>query len=693
MLVAYPYSRRIYKDVYGNLLYQLDPLTQTPTNTPKRDFLFVDADTLIMKLITDETAAPVKPYEELTNLNFSFVGEGHKLLVNLNENNARLNRRNVYVTVRDVEDKRGNAMASPVTACYYVTNSSLEWLINKLSVTWNHNSENEPIPLIFYNNSSVSHTYKIENCPKWLTLDKYSDVLSPQDIVGIEATVSKDLNVGTYNEILYLTDEEGISEPFYLNITVEADQPDWAGNVSGDLLQYSMNISGQVFINDEIDIDANDIVGVFDKENVCHGFAHIDYSALTGESGLYLTVYDNQDDGRELNFKLWQYSTGRELQLMVDGQPTLKFQKSAILGTDTPVRFTGGDLYVQTFDLKKGWNWISFNVMSESLFNLNTLLDNQSWKDGDVLTDLNSDLTLLYTNGHWLLSDSIAQIKLSPKNAYAIKVQNDILFPVAGRIIEAEDLRTIKLNEGWNGIGYTPMMNLTVEAALTDYYDKAEPGDVIKSHDEFAYYTMSNGVGRWRGSLQYMKPGVGYMFLRKAKSSTRFRYPFYEPGSTFLDEYATISTANHVAARGMTAPTTMTMSAVVDGFQTVEGDRLVAYADGEVAGEAIVHGSGAESLSADAEDMEPIYISIASEKRQSLWFAIERNGEIVAATGEVMAYVPNAVVGTPDQPTHISFVHSEYELDQWYTVSGMRLGGKPTQKGVYIFNGKKVLVK
>lgn len=49
---------------------------------------------------------------------------------------------------------------------------------------------------------------------------------------AIDAKVSKDLNVGTYNEILYLTDEEGISEPFYLNLTVEGNQPEWAQGVN-----------------------------------------------------------------------------------------------------------------------------------------------------------------------------------------------------------------------------------------------------------------------------------------------------------------------------------------------------------------------------------------------------------------------------------------------------------------------------
>jgi hypothetical protein len=31
--------------------------------------------------------------------------------------------------------------------------------------------------------------------------------------------------------------------------------------------------------------------------------------------------------------------------------------------------------------------------------------------------------------------------------------------------------------------------------------------------------------------------------------------------------------------------------------------------------------------------------------------------------------------------------------DAWYTLDGRKLSGKPTQKGIYVNSGKKVLVK
>ena len=99
-------------------------------------------------------------------------------------------------------------------------------------------------------------------------------------------------------------------------------------------------------------------------------------------------------------------------------------------------------------------------------------------------------------------------------------------------------------------------------------------------------------------------------------------------------------------------------------------------------------------VSSSTDDtLEPLYLSIASDKQTGIWFAIEREGEIVASTNEQMTFTANAVIGSPDAPTAISFVQSERNDGNWYTVDGLLLQKKPSKKGVYIFNGKKVIIK
>ena len=34
-----------------------------------------------------------------------------------------------------------------------------------------------------------------------------------------------------------------------------------------------------------------------------------------------------------------------------------------------------------------------------------------------------------------------------------------------------------------------------------------------------------------------------------------------------------------------------------------------------------------------------------------------------------------------------------FDSEAWYTLNGVRLNGKPTKKGIYINNGKKIVIK
>ena len=34
-----------------------------------------------------------------------------------------------------------------------------------------------------------------------------------------------------------------------------------------------------------------------------------------------------------------------------------------------------------------------------------------------------------------------------------------------------------------------------------------------------------------------------------------------------------------------------------------------------------------------------------------------------------------------------------FDSDTWYTLEGVQLNGKPTRKGIYVNNGKKVIIK
>ena len=59
--------------------------------------------------------------------------------------------------------------------------------------------------------------------------------IEPKSEQWLRFTINKDTNVGTYDHIIYLTDENGLSEPLMLNITVEGTPPGW--EVAADMKQ------------------------------------------------------------------------------------------------------------------------------------------------------------------------------------------------------------------------------------------------------------------------------------------------------------------------------------------------------------------------------------------------------------------------------------------------------------------------
>ena len=690
----YVYSKKIYTDDEGGVIYERDPLTQEPTTTPQRDYLFTASADVILSHIDQAEGAPVLPEQELHNLNFSFVGRDHSILMNIKNADEKINKRNIYVTMREIPDKNGNAMASAATACFFVDRNPLRWKQKTVLMEQDYGQEST-FNVAIQNNSQESHTYTIDSYPKWLTVSPRTNTISPTEEQWITFKVNKDLNVGRFDEIIYLTDENGLSEPIVLSLKVNGNLPEWTKGVDRALRQHSMNITARVQLNNEIDTEPEDIVGVFDTEGVCHGVSNISFSEETGESFAFITVYDSLTTERPLSFRLWNHSIGKE-QLLVarddDNQKnvTINFSPSKVVGTPAkPLLLVGGDQYIQSIALYKGWNWVSFNVLSNELEDFHTLLDRLPLHEGDIMTDNVSGAVLVYTNGHWMTSDNSQNPRINHKHAYFFKVQNDVDIHVSGTLIKQKMDRTISLGGGWNSIGYTPMLNLTVQTALTDYNNKANDGDVIKSHDEYAIFTEVNGVGQWKGSLKYMKPGEGYMLYRTSGNEAEFSYPFYEPTSTFLDEVsAAPRTVQGSSPLTIHSKSNMSLTARVEGIELMPGDRLAAYADGERCGLA-----SADSSVESEGDENIFYLSVAGDKDTPIWFAIEREGEIIATTSELMMFKANAVIGKPLQPTAISFTNIIPVTEGWYTVSGIKLGSKPTQQGVYIHNGNKVVIK
>ena len=666
-------------------------ITYDEKGEEKHDSVFHDTQEYVMAHIDQEIGAPMQFHQELRNLNFSYVGRDHELLVGIDELDSRVNKREVYVTLYDIPDLNGNYMASPATAAVFIDRNVLRWGQKTYKATMSYNpDEDYTFSISIMNNSGATHTYTIENMPRWLNTDQLQNVIEAKTEQVLTFSISKDTNVGTYDHIIYLTDENGLAEPLVLNITVEGKQTEWA--VNPDRKQFSMNVVARVLIGDDIVTDSRDVVGAFSSTGECMGVANIDYDPLSAEAMVYMTIFNESSRGEDnLEFKLWHYATGKTMAL--DPSENIDFYANNTYGTaKAPVILKSNNLYVQTLELKKGWNWISFNVENSKFRDgMGVLLNNYLWSDGDLLVDPTNNLMLSYKGGQWMVNDSKAKAsaRVSVTNSYRIHVADDVVLEVTGNSLSQPDQRTVTVKEGWNSIGYTPMVNLPVTTALGDYEFEAQDGDVVKSQTEFAQFTEgANGKMAWKGNLKYMKPGEGYMLHRSKKGVASFKYPFINPDVPFVG-VTNNSTITYAPQRSHNYANTMSLTAVAEGIELKEGDKLLAMRGAEVCGEAVV-----DESEKTEEDAPIIYMSISGEKKAPLAFAVERNGDIIATTGEVLTYEVNAVSGNANEPTSINFVPAErLPQEGWTTLQGIRLPGRPTEKGIYIYNGRKQLIR
>ncbi len=667
--VPYVNNQAIELDKYGNVV-------------KKNDTVFVEPVAYIMQHIDKNLGAPVQANIELKNLNFSFVGRDNQLLVNIDELDSRINKRSLYVTVTDIPDLNGNYMSSPYTGVFYVDRNPLRWDKRILKETI-HDTEEYYFSARIVNNSGASHRYTIENLPNWITIDHQENIIDGKEEQEVYFVVTSDLNVGTYDETIYLTDENGLSEPLMLNITKQGVIPDNWGPTD-DMKRYSMSLVGRVKIGDEIVTDTGDRIGAFDSNGRAMGLAEINYNESTGVSLVFLTVFDSIVSEKPLNFKLWHSRTGKVMVLQPN--QSVKFVPGKIVGSvSDPIIFSTTSQFVQTINLDYGWNWISMNLYNDDLRNIIDVLNKYKWSNGDIFVSDRDNLTLVYNSyaRQWIknmTTEQVDKVKMLPSNGYRIYRHTGTTIEIVGDKLEQINMRTIPVRKGWNSIGYTPMINLPVSTALTDYSTMASDRDVIKNRESFAIFTKSkNGGGYWSGDLAYMKPGEGYMLYRNDAEEVSFKYPYYEPGSTIFGS----AVAEAKPAFFMEYPTTMSLAACVAGIDTEEGDQLVAMTDmGDICGTATLIDS-------------VYYMSISSNAKAALTFAIEREGEIIATAPAAMQFEANTVSGNPSEPTQIDFTRCEPVKvnDAWFTIDGRKLNGRPTKTGVYIHNNEKVVIE
>lgn len=616
-------NRCIFKDSEGNVVDKIQPLILEPKNP---------------EFMADKTEdAPVRDRSALKKLNFDWAFNQDQLLINLNMLDHEINKQTVYVTVRDVEDLNGNPMVSPMMWQAYIDKNSLKWEKRQISIRHTDGDHNENIyDIEIINNSGRRHQYTIEQLPEWLSVDDSYGTLEPMDEKTVRFTFKSDMAPGLYSELIYLTDENDLSEPLHVEYLVETECP-WE-EVDKDKFPYTMYVCGKVKIDGSYDDDSRDKL-IVTYRNECVGMANITFNNQTLETDVYLTIYGTDDMlNQPMHFQLWQAETGKIYALTPDRE--IVFRSSQILGCgdDNGVLFTTGGSETQNIELQPGWNWTSFNLnlRPDETGSINDVMNAaEPWTVGDQIKNPFTQTFCDYS----LVSDRFVG-SLTHFHyiwMHMIYAANHNIIRVNGNAIPADSM-SITLRGGvWNAFPCLLSKTTSITEALAGYYDNATAGDVLKNHDRFAVFSRD---GKWVGDLTSIRPGEGYMFFRQGQGDVQLH--FYDrltasaPASRRLNE-----AADEPVFRNPNASTNMTMIAKVltDGLVN-EDTYLMAYVGAELAGMARPQIVDNDTL---------FFLTVSSDRAAKVRFVLKQNGKTYPLTTSVdgtaatpITYAPNA---------------------------------------------------
>ena len=147
--------------------------------------------------------------------------------------------------------------------------------------------------------------------------------------------------------------------------------------------------------------------------------------------------------------------------------------------------------------LAKGWNWISTNRNDASQREVLTFLAPVA----DHVQRLVGQTQELVNDSQYGLVGNLQALDVTA--AYKLQLDDAATLPMDGAAVSTGT--PIHLHQGWNWIGYLPVVYLNVNKALEHF--SATAGDRILSQNGFAEYDGSTWVNDF-----LMKPGNGYMY-------------------------------------------------------------------------------------------------------------------------------------------------------------------------------------
>ncbi len=562
---------------------------------------------------------PVKDKGAVASLLYDWVVNDDALIITLREQDYRIEKTIVNFTVNKVQDVNGNYIVSPITWSAYIDRNQLKWMDDAVKIT---KKAKEPysfeMPIV--NNGGSVINYTLNNMPSWLSANVESGVINPLAKQTIEFEIDPSLAVGSYDEVVYLTNSNNVTEPLTLNVTVEGDTPDW--RVDPSKYEYNMVVFAKIKVDGVFSNDEKDMLAAF-YNGECVGVANMSYDKTTDMWYAMLTVYSEVSSSHDIVYRIWDASKG--LISQAEPSESVRFSDNKVCGTpNSPVVFSNGSVKYQNIYLEKGWNWVSFNLENSDMSDMNLYLENGNWGSYSVIKGLEAYSANYSTeNEQWVNTG----VELNNVNMYKIHSEEAQVLSVSGTDIDLTS-KEIPINKFWNYLSYLPSYSMPLKSALSGY--EASEGDLIKSIDGFAIYYGNE----WIGSLAMMEPNVGYMLKNVGGVVKTLKYPS-----------ASTSLRSAIVANAKSSQYESNMNVIAYAPEKMEGDQLrvlVANAESEVA----------EVTLDDERALQ--FINVAANNGEVVRFTLERDGVTYVASNQ-FSFEKDGVYGTPKNPVVLNF--------------------------------------
>ena len=637
----------------------------------------------------------------LADTDFDFTVSADEIYFSFQETMYPLMDGNEFaVTVKNIKDEHNN-LSEPVMWKFLCDFAIIDWLGDDIDITKDVDETLQFTATVINKIGSGSQSYEISGLPSWMTVDQAISTMNTAT-KDCKLTVLPSAPIGRHTVYITLTDRQGIKRMKTVNVTVTGDVPDWA--VNEKLYESNMQVTGQIYIDDKICEYTDSKIAAFDSDGNCRGTGSPRYVETRDAYYVDMVIYGGAASElttavRDLTFKYYDASTGRTYPLVVlkigDDDPSLSLSYSpdAVYGSyDNPVEFIAANVLEQRQTLEKGWSWISFYV--QPLFPTLDLLLPTNTSDRSKLMNVKGHKEFAtYNKKENTLTGQLTAFY--PGIMYKVQVSSKLEWPMYGSLINVAEMGQT-ISEGYNWIGTLSSKVMSPADAFADL--RPQKGDMVKNRTTSATY---NGQGVWEGTLKSIVPGQGYIYLSKDTETKTFHYPALSTNSSA--QAAQFTMDDMVTETGLSTyftpvdehrfPDNMNMIAVVkkDGL-LIENAEVAAFVNDECRG-AVTFIDGYYFLSILGSSNDDLYSPVE--------IRVYVDGEEYTNV-DTRQFISDGMIGDLDNPYVLDLdatairtiaIDEAEDDNEWYTLQGQKLGKRPTQQGVYIHKGEKVVVK